>query len=385
MKVAVYVPHGAVPDRRGFAPAIVAWNFARRLRFASPVVISAAEDCSALREDIAGIPVFRLRQGKLYTRLFTKLTRLDPWPLDRRACALANKIAPDIFHAHQLEFPVARFRAGLRKRLPIIVHAHVTNRNFDPANGVADRYVAVSGYVRTMLVERGYPEAAVEVVPNGADTALFAPAAEEEKCRLRAILNIPADARVLAFVGRKQEIKGFLVFLQVAEQLLARFDDLHVIVVGGEPRDARSEASYSQRQAARRRLSEHPRYLELPPLPHTGLADIFRIADVCLLPSRTETQGMVMLEAMSSGCVTVSSRVGGIPESITHGKTGFLTERRDDAEEALHLSQQALENFSFLENLRAAARADMVERFDWASVSARLEQLYYSLHEGPAR
>lgn len=72
MKVAIYVPHGAVPDKRGFAPAIVAWNHARRLKTARPVVISAREDYAGAQESVNGVPVYRIGEGKLYRRLFAR-------------------------------------------------------------------------------------------------------------------------------------------------------------------------------------------------------------------------------------------------------------------------------------------------------------------------
>jgi len=78
MRAAIYVPHGAVPDKRGFAPAIVAWNHARRLKAASPLIISAREHYLSAHEIVDGIPVYRIGEGRLYRRVFRKMTRLDP-------------------------------------------------------------------------------------------------------------------------------------------------------------------------------------------------------------------------------------------------------------------------------------------------------------------
>lgn len=65
----MYVPHGAVPDRRGFAPAIVAWELARRLKTASPCVISAREGHAAASETVQGIPVHRIKLAACVTLL----------------------------------------------------------------------------------------------------------------------------------------------------------------------------------------------------------------------------------------------------------------------------------------------------------------------------
>jgi len=174
VKAAIYVPHGAIPDKRGFAPAIVAWNHARRLKTVSPVIVSAREDYPDAHEIVDGIPVYRIGEGRLYRRVFRKMTRLDPYPLHRRAAKLVNRESPDLFHAHQLEFPVADFLGALGRKIPVIVHAHVTAARFDEQRGIADRYLAVSRHVRDRLVaEKNFPPARVEVLPNVADTELF--------------------------------------------------------------------------------------------------------------------------------------------------------------------------------------------------------------------
>jgi UDP-N-acetylglucosamine:(glucosyl)LPS alpha-1,2-N-acetylglucosaminyltransferase len=185
VKAAIYVPHGAIPDQRGFAPAIVAWNHARRLKAASPLVISAREDYPGAHEIVNGIPVYRIGEGRFYRRVFRKLTRIDPYPLHRRAAKLMRRESPKLFHAHQLEFPVADFLGTLGRKIPVIVHAHVTASRFEEQRGVADRYLAVSRYVRDRLVaEKNFPPARIEILPNGVDTALFAPArAQDAGCR----------------------------------------------------------------------------------------------------------------------------------------------------------------------------------------------------------
>jgi glycosyltransferase involved in cell wall biosynthesis len=379
-RAAIYVPHGAVPDQRGFAPAIVAWQFARRLRQIAPCLISAREHYRADFEYIDGIPVHRIQESRLYRRLFRKATRLDPWPLHRRAARLLERERWDLLHAHQLEFPVADFQRHVRAPRPILLHAHVTTNRFDAARGVAARYIAASGYVRERLIEaQGYPSERVVVVQNGVDTELFAPAEAAERSRLRARWGLPPEAAVLAFVGRKQEVKGFHVFLRTLAALLPRHAELYAIAAGPELDEARRESSYDEREALRATLHASGRLIELPAMPQTALADVLRAADLALLPSQAEPQGLAMIEAMASGCVTISSNVGGIRESIRHGDTGYLLQRADDVDEAIALCEQVLQTSSQWPALRARARADIAARFAWEVVSAKLEALYFEV------
>lgn len=383
MKVAIYVPHGAVPDVRGFSPAIVAWNHARRLKTVSPVIVSAREDYPDAHEIVDGIPVYRIGEGRLYRRMFRKLTRLDPYPLHRRAAKLMCRESPDLFHAHQLEFPVADFLAALGRKIPVIVHAHVTAGRFDEQRGIADRYLAVSRHVRERLVtEKNFPAEKVEVLSNGVDTELFRPADDEERKELRVTWHVPPQAVVVAFVGRKQEVKGFHVFLQVVERALQNFKSLYVIAVGPEPEDSKRETTYSLRRELRDKLWAGGAYAEYPAMPQAGLATLLRMTDIVLVPSQSEPQGMVMLESMACGCVTISSNVDGIKESVEHERTGFLLDHPANSDEALTRLESTLENLDALGAIRAAARRTAVTRFAWSAITGRLEKIYLSVLNG---
>ena len=378
-QVIEYVPHGTIPDRIGFAPAIVAWEFARHLVRFEPVIISAHDGASPLVETVDGIAVQRIAQSAIYRRLFTKITRLDPYPLEARAAKLANRLPAGLFHAHQLEFEVDAFRRRLRKPHMIVVHAHVTNRRFQPRRGTADAYVAVSSYVRERLIEQGYPAERIVVVPNGVDTTRFRPMDPSERHMRRRHAGIPEDSRVLLFVGRKQEVKGFDVFLRVAQELLGRYGGLHVVAIGAEPRDAATEETYFARQQIRAKLRETGRYLDLPPVSHEELPGWYALADVTLQPSHSETQGMAIIEAMACGCVCISTNNSGIRESIVHGDSGLLLDCPINPEAAAALVADVLENDARFSGMRHAARSRAVAEFDWTVVSRRLEDMYDSL------
>lgn len=376
-EAAIYVPHGRVPDRRGFAPAIVAEQLARRYAGFSPLVISAGEPGDGRFERIDQLACHRLRLSAAYVRLFQKITRFDPWPLHARLAKLLRQSRPDILHVHQLEFPVGDFRRRYGAPLPIVVHAHVTTQR--PGAVAADAYLAVSDYVRRRLVEKGFPEEALHVVRNGVDINAFAPATAVRKAELRRLAGIPQDAPVLLFFGRKQEVKGFDSFLEVAARLLPLLPELRVFTIGPEPLDSKNEASYARRQALLRELGQGARFFDLPSLPHTQLADYLRLADVALLPSRAEPQGMAMLEAMAAGCATISTRVGGIPESIGDGVSGVLLDSPLDLDHAVQATLSLLTDGKRAKSLAAEARRVVTSHFDWAVSASETEAIYAQL------
>lgn len=377
MKLAIYVPHGAVPDKRGFAPAIVAWNHARRLSSIQPFIICAQEHEASAQETVDDISIHRLGEGRLYRRLFRKITRLDPYPLHRRTAKIVNRESADLLHAHQLEFPVADFIKSLQRKIPVIVHAHVTASRFEENRGVADRYLAVSQHVKEKLVrEKKFPAARVEVLPNGVDTSEFSPPSAAERAALRQAWGVPLESIVVSFVGRKQEVKGFHVFLKAVQIALARHKSLYILVAGPEPEDSKRETTYGMRREIRKRLKASGRYMEHPAMPHADLAKVLKMSDILLVPSLSEPQGMVMLESMACGCVTISGNVEGIKESITHGYNGFLLDHPDNLEEAVAQLEQVITQTDSLACLRQAARATILSRFDWKVVSAQLEKIY---------
>ena len=378
IKMVSYIPHGAVPDIRGFAPSIVAYNLMKNFKQISAVTICNREMYRKDYEVDSEIgPVYRIREGRIYGRLFRKITKLDPYPLHARAAKIVNTISPDIFHAHQLEFPVDDFLRRLDKRIPLVIHAHVTDRKFSPKRGDADRYITVSKYVKDELAENGYPEDIIEVIHNGVDSALFKPAQAMEKVSIKRSLCIPEEAFVVSFIGRMQEVKGFHIFLQAAETLLSKYPRIYVLAAGPEPDAAKRERSYGSRMDARMRLRAgyEDRYREFSGLPHSELANIYKITDVSFLPSFSEPQGMVMIESMASGCITVSSNVGGIKESIADGKTGFLLDDPNNVDKGVQLIEELVEHSEKYENIKRSAREFVVNNFDWTISAGKLEKL----------
>ena len=121
------------------------------------------------------------------------------------------------------------------------------------------------------------------------------------------------------------------------------------------------------------------RLLILPPRPHRELVDYYRAADVCLVPSRTESFGLVALEAAACGTPVVAASVGGLRSIVGDGETGLLVEGRDPLEwataVALLLDDRDL---AATMGARAAARSG---RWSWCMTAARLRRLCSDLVE----
>ncbi len=105
------------------------------------------------------------------------------------------------------------------------------------------------------------------------------------------------------------------------------------------------------------------------------VAPLLSAADLLLLPSETESFGLVALEAMASGVPVVASRVGGLPEVVEHGVTGYLAPV-GDVEAMAEFSLRILSDCEVRKRFGEAARERAVRLFDWHAVVPRYEQIY---------
>lgn len=190
------------------------------------------------------------------------------------------------------------------------------------------------------------------------DSVLFSPEARSSAMRDRLSGGEPANP-LLLYVGRLSAEK------QVGRlrRVLGQVPGSRLAIVGDGPE--------------RRALERHFRGT---PTVFTGylrgqeLAAAYASADLFLLPSQTETLGLVLLEAMAAGCPVVACRAGGVPDAVQDGCTGFLF-APEDADGPVHGVQRALADPSGLESIRLRARQD-VERHGWEAATGQLRQLY---------
>lgn len=210
----------------------------------------------------------------------------------------------------------------------------------------------------------------IEVLPPGVDHRAFSPGNREDA---RARLGHPGG-RVLLFVGRIQPLKG----LDLAVQALAEIDDAVLWAIGG-PSGADGPAELERVQKLAAELGVAERLLVLPPRPHLELADYYRAADVCLVPSRTESFGLVALEAAACGTPVVAASVGGLRSIVVDGETGLLVEGRDPLEWATAVAL-LLDDHDLAASMgaRASARSG---RWSWCMTAARLRRLCSDLVE----
>jgi D-inositol-3-phosphate glycosyltransferase len=113
------------------------------------------------------------------------------------------------------------------------------------------------------------------------------------------------------------------------------------------------------------------------PQPHHLLSTYYRASDVVVVPSRSESFGLVALEAAACGIPVVASAVGGLLTLVDHGRTGFLVPERDPVEFARDIDR--LLDDPNLANSMGAAAAERAQRYTWSLAAARLRRAYADL------
>ncbi|MEJ7845731.1 MAG: glycosyltransferase [Acidimicrobiales bacterium] len=219
----------------------------------------------------------------------------------------------------------------------------------------------------------GADPARVELVPPGVLHAFFSPG---DQGGARAALGLDPSVPVLLFVGRIQPLKGLDVAVRaLAEITRTRPDALLVVVGGASGVDGGAEVARVGEIVDHLGLAGNVRYVS--PQPHHLLSTYYRAADVAVVPSRSESFGLVALEAAACGTPVVAAAVGGLRTLVDDGVTGWLVEGRDPSAFAARI--EAVLADPALAAAMSSAAAERARRYTWSTTAARLRRLYGDL------
>jgi len=293
---------------------------------------------------------------------------------------------PQVIHANYWLSGVAGRKLKDQLDLPLVSTFHTLARvkaeTGDPepqARIDAEAYVVGCSDVITansevecdeLVRHYGADPARIEIVPPGVDRALFSPG---PKAGARQALGL-GDEPLLVFVGRIQALKG----IDVAVEALAQLDDdrSRLLIVGGSS-GADGDAYVERIQRCIDRLGVRERVSMVPPQPHHVLSTYYRAADLVIVPSRSESFGLVALEAAACGIPVVAADVGGLSTLVRHKETGLLVPGRDPADYA-DAVQSILDDADFAERLSQQA-ALVAGEYTWALMAQRLGEMYADL------
>jgi D-inositol-3-phosphate glycosyltransferase len=216
----------------------------------------------------------------------------------------------------------------------------------------------------------------VRLVPPGVDHLLFVPG---DRAMARERLHL-SGLRLALYVGRLQPHKGPDVAVRTLAEAVARDPGVagHLVlaIVGGPSGpsgpDKGAEVAHLLELASALGVSD--RVMLFPPQPQSKLVDFYTAADVVLVPSRSESFGLVALEAQACGTPVVAADVGGLPYVVEDGQSGFLVDGHDPADHADRLLQILRD--PRLQSAFGEEAAHQALRFTWDATTDQMVTVY---------
>ena len=217
----------------------------------------------------------------------------------------------------------------------------------------------------------GDPHGRIEIIAPGVEHAFFAPG---DQAGARKAINVDPDIPFILFVGRIQPLKGPDVAIR-ALAALGRSDAQ--LAIGGGATGSNGDVQSSEARALVDELGLHDQVQFIDPKPHHILSTWYRAADIVLVPSRSESFGLVALEAAACGVPVVASAVGGLVSLVDDGETGYLIEGRKPADYAD--AMRTILNDSELAASMAKAAVERAKAYTWRAAAERLLEVYAEL------
>jgi glycogen(starch) synthase len=341
-------------------------------------------------EDSGGVNVHRVPEPSWPRELDRFVAWVEQMNRDMLAAgeALAQDHSYDLVHGH--DWLVCKAAAELADRLeiPYVTTIHATEHGRHqgwvekpPQSHIhaverwmarrADAVIVCSYYMRGHVADIfDIDEGRVAVIPNGVDPSELRPTGDLGA--LRSEFAAPHEKLVL-LVGRLVYEKGFQLALDALPNVIRQVGNVRFLVAGSGTHEEELKS-----QAARLGLSEHGTFLGW--IGDDVLHSLYRIADLCVVPSIYEPFGLVALEAMASGCPCIVADTGGLCEVVPVGERVGLRFNGGDAEHLGVMIERLLVDESLRDRLVTEA-SEHVLRFDWDDIAARTRGIYDGLQE----
>lgn len=326
-----------------------------------------------------GIPVRYPRYPRPPGAFYRSIEPFAMFPtLCRSFAVLSRENRFDIIHAHGL-LPCGMAAVLLSRafRVPCVCQARGSDvnvypwesrRNLSLTQGVIDRCdvpVAVSRDLARKMSSLSRTRRDATLLYTTVDTELFAPVADTTALRNR--LQIPSESFLALYVGDLICEKGIFDLIKAWGEVHRRRPDSLLVFLGKGPLAAV--------------IRGETRGIHLSgPRPHEEVSLWMQASDVLVLPSYSEGLPTVVVEAMACGLPVVATNVGGTPEAVVHGETGFLVAPKDHRELASRILSVA-QNPELRKSMGRAARRRMETIFRWENYVSGAMEVYRSAIE----
>lgn len=321
----------------------------------------------------------------IYSRLGRELNPLRDIVMIAQLYRLFRQERPDVVHTHTAKAGTVGRIAAWLAGVPVVVHTfhgHVLHSYFSPRKERFFRWVeqtlarittqilAVSESCRQDLIHYriSTPEH-IRMVPLGLELERFRNQDEQVRRSLREEWNLPPDAFAVGIIARMVPIKRHEDLLHALPAVLAKHPNTYFLIIGDGERRNELEALARERQVEHRVI-------------FTGFRDdqpqVLQALDLVTLTSANEGLPVAIIEALSAGKPVVATRVGGVPELVEDGVSGYLAEPKDPESIAAALLK-ALDDPEKTRQMGQAAQEKTLQRYSIKRLVGDLETLYDEL------
>jgi glycogen synthase len=379
-------------------PPLIEGGLARHVRKLAEALVERGSEVHVLtrggeemaaEDEVGGVVIHRVREPTRPTDLAEFVAWVERMNSDMLAAGveLGDRHRFDVVHGHDWLVAMAGDHLARRFQAPLVTTIHATEYGRHQGwverhpqsyiHGVerwianrSDHVIACSYYMREQIADIfGVEETGVSVISNGIDPADLQPQGKAELERLRREFARP-DQRLVLLIGRLVYEKGFQLALQAMPRVIAQLPDVRFLVAGSGTHEHELRA-----QAEALGLMAHGTFLGW--IGDDVLHSLYRIADVCVVPSIYEPFGLVALEAMASGCPCIVADTGGLREVVPDEDVGLRFRPRDPTA----LGEVAIRVLSDdqLGRRLVAEAYDHIRRFDWSEIAEQTEAVYARL------
>jgi glycosyltransferase involved in cell wall biosynthesis len=257
-----------------------------------------------------------------------------------------------------------RSSLSLRAKLANLVMWRLSIIEKDAANK-ATLIATVSKYSSRKLVQfYGVDKTKIRLVPNGVDTERFKPSGECETMKHQIGIN---DKLCVLFVGRLIPRKGLPFLLEAAQHVLREFSQTMFVIVGDGPLKNNLRAHLEK-------MNLVDNFVFLGDVKEKVLPALYNCADVFVLPSIQEGQGIALLEAQATAKPVVAFNVGGVSEVVLDKATGFLM--KPDSHLLAEAVLKLLANHSLRKKMGSKGREFVSGKFSWNVCAKKMLKVY---------
>ncbi|MCB0001647.1 MAG: glycosyltransferase [Anaerolineae bacterium] len=259
-------------------------------------------------------------------------------------------------------------------------HEYASQQRIDSEQAImafADRIVAGSPLDKAQMVWLYNADThKIDVIPPGVDLARFRPI---DPLEAKAQIGVPAEKRMVLFVGRIEPLKGIDTLLRAMKQVAedcGGCEGLTVAIVGGDPSESEEQmtAEMARLHRLRAELGIEDLVTFLGKRDQDSLPYYYSAAEVVVMPSHYESFGMVALEAMACGTPVIASRVGGLKFAVVHGYTGLHVPVANPNALAGAITR-VLKNDALRWELERNSRR-IAQNYSWHNISCQVFDLY---------